>query len=262
MPFTVSHAAAVIPLRKIFQFSLPLSALIVGSFSPDFRYFIPFLRLQIVSHSLQGIFLFCLPLSVLVLFLFHKIVKEPLYHLLPITVQRRIEPETLQFSFLPLKNFIAIIVAIILGAITHIIWDSFTHEHGGAVERWQILYTIVFYLFGSDIRLYKVLQHVSTFVGLALLAYWFMKWFRSQPIPQAEGREYLEAGTKLKILISLTVFAIVMGLAFGFWLSTQFTGVLAFRVFVVQTVVGIMAAFAFAAFLYSLAFKWQKRQVL
>jgi hypothetical protein len=261
MPFTVSHAAAVIPLRKIFQYSLPLSALIVGSFSPDFRYFIPFLRLQIVSHSLQGIFLFCLPLSLLVLFLFHKIVKEPLYHLLPESVQRRIEPETLQFFFLPLKRLIVIIVAIMLGAATHIIWDSFTHEHGGAVERWQILYTSIFHLFGADIRLYKVLQHISTVVGLALLAYWIMKWFRHQLVPQIESKPYLATGTKVKILISLTVFAIVVGLAFGFWLSTQFTGVLAFRVFVVQTVVGIMAAFVFAAFLYSLAFKWQKRQL-
>jgi len=259
MPFTVSHAAAVIPLRKVFHGFLPLSALIIGSFSPDFRYFIPALRLQIFSHSLPAIFVFCLPLSLLVLFVFHKIVKEPLFQLLPESLQRRIEPESLKFSFLPLKKLIAIVIAIILGAFTHIVWDSFTHEHGDAVERWQVLYTTSFRVFGFDLRLYKLLQHGSTFVGLGLLAYWFMKWFRKQPVPQTESKAYLAESTKTKILALLISFAMLIGLIVGFWLSARFNGVLAFRVFVVQTVVGTMTTFAFAVFLYSLVFKWQKR---
>jgi hypothetical protein len=261
MPFTMSHAAAVVPLRKIFRSSLPLSALIIGSFSPDFRYFIPVLRLQIFSHSLSAIFVFCLPLSLFVLLIFHTLVKEPLFHLLPESLQRRIEPESLQFSFLPLTQFIAIVIAIILGGFTHIVWDSFTHEHGEAVERWQVLYTTTFQMFGFDVRLYKLLQHTSTVIGLVLLAYWFMKWFRRQPVSQTEDNGYLAESTKMKILALLIFFAIVIGLIVGFWLSARFNGILAFRVFVVQTVVGTITAFAFATFLYSLVFKWQKRML-
>ena len=59
MPFTVSHAAAVLPLKNS---RLPLAALMVGSMSPDFAYFLPAaLSARTASHSLPGIFLFCLP---------------------------------------------------------------------------------------------------------------------------------------------------------------------------------------------------------
>src|ERR1051325_2832570 len=118
MPFTLSHAAAVIPLRNRFHRYLPLSALLIGSFAPDFRYFFPGIRLRIFSHSPQGVFLFCLPLSLLALWLFHRLVKEPLFHLLPRRLQSRFEPEMLQFTFAPWHRTIAIALAILIGGFT------------------------------------------------------------------------------------------------------------------------------------------------
>ena len=38
MPFTVSHAAAVLPLHRLSNHKLPLTALMVGSMAPDFGY--------------------------------------------------------------------------------------------------------------------------------------------------------------------------------------------------------------------------------
>src|SRR3982751_3185959 len=39
MPFTVSHAAAVLPLQRFGSHKLPLTALMIGSMAPDFGYF-------------------------------------------------------------------------------------------------------------------------------------------------------------------------------------------------------------------------------
>jgi hypothetical protein len=57
MPFTISHAAAVLPLSRT---GLPLAALMIGSMSPDFAYFLP-ARTGLLSHSVPGLFKFCWP---------------------------------------------------------------------------------------------------------------------------------------------------------------------------------------------------------
>ncbi|MEM7737240.1 MAG: DUF4184 family protein [Deinococcota bacterium] len=70
MPFTVSHVAAVIPLNKK---PLVLSALIVGSMSPDVLYFVPGVPSLPLAHSLQGLVLFCLPVSFALLLIYLSI---------------------------------------------------------------------------------------------------------------------------------------------------------------------------------------------
>ena len=52
MPFTLSHPAAVIPLRRWGIFS----ALIIGSIMPDSVYFLPFMdEHDRFAHTLPGI---------------------------------------------------------------------------------------------------------------------------------------------------------------------------------------------------------------
>ena len=50
MPFTISHAAAVLPLKKS---PLPLAALMIGSMSPDFSYFLPMSLANTSWHNLR-----------------------------------------------------------------------------------------------------------------------------------------------------------------------------------------------------------------
>ena len=49
MPFTVSHAAAVLPLQRL---GLPLTALMIGSMAPDFGYFF---SPDAISVDLKGV---------------------------------------------------------------------------------------------------------------------------------------------------------------------------------------------------------------
>ena len=65
MPFTLSHPAVVLPFAR---WKLILSALVIGSMTPDFEYFIDIVTDHDVQigHSISGIFLFCIPVGLLV----------------------------------------------------------------------------------------------------------------------------------------------------------------------------------------------------
>ncbi len=71
MPFTFSHPAIVLPFGLIGQRYFSMTALIIGSMTPDFEYF---LRLRVrsdFSHTLFGVFWFDLPLGIVLCFVFH-----------------------------------------------------------------------------------------------------------------------------------------------------------------------------------------------
>src|ERR1700755_2726734 len=87
MPFTLSHAAAAFPFRRT---RLVFSAVIVGCFAPDFEYFIPFEHHGAFGHTLPGVFILDLPLSLLALWLFHRYAKEPLASCLPAKARERV----------------------------------------------------------------------------------------------------------------------------------------------------------------------------
>ena len=75
MPLTISHPAASVSFARL---NLPLSALVIGSMMPDFPYFIPALFSQSgFSHSIIGVFIFCLPVGLVSLGLFHFLIKYP-----------------------------------------------------------------------------------------------------------------------------------------------------------------------------------------
>lgn len=65
MPFTIAHSVAVLPLIKpLGRLGVPM-ALIIGSMSPDFACFLPLPVNGAQSHSLSGVFWFCLPICLL-----------------------------------------------------------------------------------------------------------------------------------------------------------------------------------------------------
>src|SRR5690349_19318060 len=95
MPFTVSHAAAVLPLRR-FR-SLPLAALMIGSMSPDFSYFTPW-TLFLYTHSIPALFWFCWPVGLALWILFVRMVETPTLALLPDSWRARFTPSERPFT--------------------------------------------------------------------------------------------------------------------------------------------------------------------
>jgi hypothetical protein len=176
MPFTFSHAAAVWPFEKT---RLEMSALLAGSFAPDFAYFFFLSRHGLFAHSLQGMFLIDLPLSLVALWLFHAFVKQPSAMLLPKAFRARLKPSENGFSFWPPARLALIVVSILIGTATHIFWDSFTHPFYWPYRHWSFLSKMVQLPVEGNVQMFKVLQDGSTLFGLAVVAVWICFWYRA-----------------------------------------------------------------------------------
>jgi len=172
MPFTLAHCAAVLPLLRSRHFSA--TALIVGSIAPDFEYFLRFKSAGDLGHSIPGLFYFDLPVSIVLAFIFHLVVKNNLILNLPIFFQKRFI-DTLTFNFVRYvkqKPFIFFYSAL-LGSFTHLVWDSFTHGNSFFVNRLWFYKGSYVYFMGVEYPLFYALQYISTYVGLAIV-FWYI----------------------------------------------------------------------------------------
>jgi hypothetical protein len=180
MPLTFSHPAAILllvhPLRK---WSVP-SALVVGSMAPDFAFFIPLGVTRTGSHSLVGLFWFCLPLGLIAYLVFHLFLKYPLVSLLPDPINRRLS-QTLGATRLPNASWLAVFASLVVGTLTHLTWDAFTHAGALGVEAIPFLRMEVFVIDTYHGYVYKLLQYFSSGLGLLILGIWSVLWFRKTP---------------------------------------------------------------------------------
>jgi hypothetical protein len=71
--------------------------------------------------------------------------------------------------------------ALLLRAASHVVWDGFTHASGWAVRLLPGLTDLV-RLGSFTVPWFKLLQHSSSLLGLAVLAAVAWQWIRRQPV--------------------------------------------------------------------------------
>ncbi|MEL1254962.1 DUF4184 family protein [Flavobacterium sp. DGU38] len=175
MPFTFSHPAIVLPLNYLPKNWFSLTGLIIGSMVPDFEYFIRMKVKSIYSHTLDGIFWFDFPFALLLCFLFHNIVKKLLFQNLPKGFQIRFSTfKEFDWNNYFKNNWFVIIISILIGTVSHLFWDSFTHDHGYFVNHISSLQK-TFIISDIKIPALKIAQHSSTAIGGAIILYAFFK---------------------------------------------------------------------------------------
>lgn len=180
MPFTLAHPAAVLPLRR-----LPLMRtvpLIIGATAPDIPYYLPWRiakHIPQTTHTLLGTLTVDLPIGLLLL-IFIWLLRAPLAAPLGPGAREKCFLALERFGSRPL-NWALAPLSILVGAWTHIAWDSFTHADGWMVGRIPALSAPVS-LFSYTGELCHVLQYASSVFGLAVLAIWFK--LLPQPAPQ------------------------------------------------------------------------------
>jgi hypothetical protein len=198
MPFTAGHPAIILPFIRSRYFSA--TGLIIGSLSPDFEYFFKMSVNGMHSHTKAGLFYFDLPVTIILSLLFHQLVKGNLITNLPAFLQKRFQ-DTLRFNFLNYlkSNWGIFLLSALLGAASHIFWDSFTHNNRFFVRQFSEIYQNSSVSFnGANYPLFYVLQQISTVVGLiVVILYIILK----KPINDFEV-------VKPKISYWLVVFAI------------------------------------------------------
>jgi hypothetical protein len=238
VPFTLAHSAAALLFRRL---RLVPSALVIGTFAPDFEYFLRVTHGGRFGHTLVGSIVFTLPVALLVLWIFHTFVKVPVAMLLPDAIQRRLAHHLYEFRFGGAARFLLIGGSVQLGIETHLLWDSFTHAHTWLYNHWAFLRQPVLLPIVGQIPCYKIFQHGSTIVGIGILATWFMHWYRtSEPVTRPLGKS-LSPTRKIAIVAVLTILAFVGAIALAvaeFGIPTSHA---LFKQFVGQAVVTVIA---------------------
>ena len=189
MPFTFSHPAIVLPLKKLFPDAFSLTGLIIGSITPDFEYFIRMKVKSIYSHSLLGLFWFDIPLALLLTFVYHNVVRNKLIANLPAFLNDRLNGFTsFDWNDFFKKNWFVVILSIVIGSASHLFWDSFTHPAGFFVHRLAVLQKGPNIL-RKHIPLYWILQQLSSLVG-GVIVVWAILQLNSKPSIQSPHKVY------------------------------------------------------------------------
>lgn len=211
MPNPIAHPAASIPFTKV---GMVFSALVIGSISPDFGYLFP-LPTPYYMYNAAGLILFDVPVGFVLLFLFHSLMKWPMLSLFPESLQRRLFKHAQGFSFAPLRHFGLIILSLLIGSLTHIIWDSFTHEYGWIVEQFAFFRIPI-----NGTPLYTILQNLSSIIGLIVLLYWFITWLQTAPKSDHLVARFSNVIQTLFLILTSVSLAVVEGLIIYIRIST------------------------------------------
>jgi hypothetical protein len=171
MPFTLSHpAAAAVFWPLVRRGRLPLSALVVGTMTPDFEFFLRLRPLSLWSHSLVGLVAFCLPVGLLVLAAWEWVAREPVRDLLGLRAEPRTWPPGAARGW-----WLRAAAAVLVGAVTHLTWDGFTHGGYWGAELVPALREPAFQVDGRGMPWFNLLQHASTLVGGLVVAGWLVR---------------------------------------------------------------------------------------
>ncbi|MEU0938713.1 DUF4184 family protein [Embleya sp. NPDC005971] len=223
MPFTLSHIAAVLPLQGATRTGttagdgagrhgpLIASALAFGAMAPDVILFVPLHFLPIradrqATHELwPGVLGLNVVLTVLLVLGFHLLAR-PLLVLVPDRIRGALEeplrprlPGRLYAAARARRPFLRetlavcgwFVVSAVLGGLTHIGWDAWTHRNDPGVA--HVLPELRREFFGLRPG-FVLLQHISTAVGLTVSAVWTWRWIGRLPVRPITGLRMPVAG--------------------------------------------------------------------
>jgi Domain of unknown function (DUF4184) len=247
MPFTVSHAAAVLPFRRA---RLTWSALVIGSFGPDFEYFLRMTYTSRAWHSYPDVVIYCFPFTILAFFIYHAFIERPAVALLPNSFQRRIAIA----SYVP-HNFLdasLILLSLALGIATHVLWDSFTHAFSWPWEHIALLRQEIYLPHMREMHGFELLQFISSLSGLLILGVWIVLWRRNTPAKRY-AVEGLPPGQRIAICLMIACIAMIGGA----WRAYTMLGPAALRfdrrLFVLLFVISSIACCLWALLAYGIA---------
>jgi hypothetical protein len=168
MPFTISHAAVVLPLSRLLARWRLLSAVIIGAMVPDFGWFSPWHMHRFETHSPQALFTFCLPVGLATYWTFQYLIKTPILEVLPDSAHERWRPFASPADFASVRQWILVAVGLLGGAVTHLVWDAFTHENARGVRMIPWLEEPID-IGAHHMGAFRVLQDGSSLIGLAVV---------------------------------------------------------------------------------------------
>jgi hypothetical protein len=168
MPLAPAHPAVVLPLQRL---GLPLSALVLGAVAPDAPVYLPVGVSYETTHSGRGV-VADVVIGLAVLWLWSALLRDAVVDLTP-ALRKRAPAQ----ARLGRRAWLLAPLAVAVGAGTHVLWDSATHDWGFVVQELAFLREEY-----GPITLYGWLQHVSTVAGSVVVAAYCVLRLSKRPL--------------------------------------------------------------------------------
>jgi hypothetical protein len=208
MPFTPSHAVVALPFVRT---PLVPAAIAVGAMTPDLPLFLRGLGPSYgFTHSTTNIVWTAL-IALGLLAVWRLVLRPALVHLAPDAVAARL-PDAWRrtgrdaalelFASREKPGYpLLLVISLLIGVLSHIAWDLFTHE-----GRWGVEAIPALQQSWGPMPGYKWLQHGSSAVGLLLLGACAVLWLRRRGI--VHRPRMLPAWVRWSWYLTLPVFLI------------------------------------------------------
>jgi hypothetical protein len=258
MPFTISHAAVVLPFSRLLARWRLLSAVVIGAMVPDFGLFFPWRMHRFETHSTIGLVTFCLPVGLASYWVFQYLFKTPLLAVLPDGAYARWRPYASAADFASARQWLLAACGVLAGAVTHLVWDGFTHEGARGVRMIPWLEDPVVEIGNHHLAGIRLLQDGSSLIGLVVVLgfVWFglRRGAAAQPVP---GRPLQPAERRVWLLVFLAA-AVTLSAACWSW-ARAVEPVHSFKALSTGIAVAVLRGLFMALLATSLALTWRLR---
>jgi len=168
MPLTPAHPAVVLPLQRL---GLPLSALVMGAVAPDAPVYLPVGVSYRTTHSGGGLAVDVV-IGLALLWLWFALLRDAV-----VDLTRSLRNRAPAQARLDRRAWLLAPLAVAVGAGTHVLWDSATHDWGFVVHEVAPLREEY-----GPFTVYSWLQIVSTVVGSIVVTAYCVHRLRSAPV--------------------------------------------------------------------------------
>ncbi len=163
MPWTPTHPAFTIPFLRFFERPFTVACLVIGSIAPDLPYFF-FVRFVGWGHEFPTNFLFGIPITLIVAFIWVRFLRPTLFNSLPIKTRLS------EYPVITKHDLVLGCIAATIGIMTHLFTDAFTHVDGYAVGAIPQL-NHELNIFGHLFPFWHLLQYCLSAFGEAAILY-------------------------------------------------------------------------------------------
>jgi hypothetical protein len=258
MPFTISHAAVVLPFSRLLARWRLLSAVVIGAMVPDFGLFFPWRMYRFETHSALALFTFCLPVGVTTYWIFQYLIKAPMLEVLPDGPYARWRPYSSTADSASVHQWFLVAVGVLAGAVTHLVWDGFTHENARGVRMIPWLEEPAVDIGTHHMAGVRLLQDGSSLIGLAVvlvLVCYGLRRGREEPVA---GRPLGPAERRLWLL-TYVVATVALTAAWMLWARVGEPRGHSIKALATGTAVATLRGLATALLCVSLALDWRLR---
>jgi hypothetical protein len=201
VPLTLAHPAAVLPLRGL---RLPMGALVVGSMVPDVPLFIRWPGGYRLAHDWLGVVTVDLAGALVLLCTWSFVLRDALVDLAPGFVRDRLADR----RRLGWREWTLTPVAAVIGSVTHLVWDAFTHRN-----RWGVASVDWLQADLGPLPGYRWAQYISGVVGLAVVLAASASYVLSRAARSDVGPRVLPGPSMLLVVGAAVAYATAAGLA-------------------------------------------------